>query len=459
MDFLDRTAELARLNALAASPEGGLAVVHGRRRIGKTRLLLEWVHGNDGLYAVADLSSGGLQRRYLAEAIATRLTGFAEVEYPDWRTLLDRLGREARARDWHGPVVLDELPYLVQASPELPSQLQRWLDHGAREAALVVALAGSSQRMMQGLVLSPSEPLFGRAREVIRLGPLPPGETARAIGTRDPRRIVPFWAAWGGVPRYWELATALPGDETDRVDRLVLDPLGPLHEEPDRLLLEEVPPAIALRPILDAVGGGAHRVSEIAGRIGSPATSLSRPLARLVEMELVQRELPFGESERSSKRSLYRIADPFFRLWLRVVAPHRAVLVASGPEARRAVLQRYWPALLAGAWEDLCRAAVPALVPGPWGPAARWWRGAEPEWDVVAESVDGKRLLVGEAKWWSDRPPAQADLRRLARALRARPLPPAGREREVERVLFLPEGTGEVEGVRIVAGQEVLGLG
>jgi hypothetical protein len=72
MEFLDREAELARLDALAASAEGGLAVVHGRRRIGKTRLLLEWVASKDGVYAVADLSSAEVQRRYLAEAIGGR---------------------------------------------------------------------------------------------------------------------------------------------------------------------------------------------------------------------------------------------------------------------------------------------------------------------------------------------------------------------------------------------------
>jgi hypothetical protein len=268
---------------------------------------------------------------------------------------------------------------------------------------------------------------------------------------------VPFWAAWGGVPRYWELAAALPGEETERIDRLVLDPLGPLHEEPDRLLLEELPPAIALRPILDAVGGGAHRLSEIAARIGAPATSLSRPLARLVEMELVRRELPFGESERSSRRSLYRLADPFFRLWFRVVAPHRGTLVASGPETRQALLARYRPGLLGTAWEELCRAAVPRLSAGPWGPAGRWWQGVAPEWDVVAEAPDGGRLLVGEARW-TERPLPPRDLQRLARALRERPLAPAWRDREVERVLFLPDGGGEAEGVRIVGGREVLGI-
>ena len=132
MDFLDRENEMARLDRLAKSREGGLAVLYGRRRIGKTRLLLEWSARHGGLYTVADQSSAEIQRRYLAEAVAERLPGFADVEYRDWRGFFSRLAREARAADWHGPVILDELPYLVVSSPELPSVLQRFLDHQRR---------------------------------------------------------------------------------------------------------------------------------------------------------------------------------------------------------------------------------------------------------------------------------------------------------------------------------------
>ena len=100
------------------------------------------------------------------------------------------------------------------------------------------------------------------------------------------------------------------------IDDLVLNPLSPLHEEPDRLLREDLPPAVALRPVLDAIGLGAHRVSEIAARIQTPATSLSRPLQRLMELDLVQRETPFGAPSASARRSLYKIADPFCRSFL-----------------------------------------------------------------------------------------------------------------------------------------------
>lgn len=429
MKFLDRTEEMRRLERLVAAPAGGLAVVYGRRRIGKTRLLLEWVRRHGGLYTVADTSAAEVQRRYFATAVAGRLHGFGDVEYPDWRTLLARLAREAREARWRGPLVLDELPYLALSSPELPSVLQRWVDHEARGARLIVAVAGSSQRMMQGLVLSGDAPLYGRAGEVLDLGPLQPRHLREALGPATPAEMVERYAAWGGVPRYWELAAEERGSTRARLVRLALDPLGPLHREPDRLLIEEVPSAMEVRPALDAIGSGAHRVSEIAARLGRPATSLARPLERLVGMGLVRREVPFGDPERKSKRSLYRIDDPFFRLWFRVVAPHRGILASGSAHARARLLERHFDALVAAAWEDLCRRQLPHVGPrsplgrlGPWEPGRRWWAGAAPEWDVVTESLDGKRLLLGEAKW-SAKPLGTKALRRALAALAAKPAP------------------------------------
>jgi AAA+ ATPase superfamily predicted ATPase len=448
MQFLNREEEMGRLDRLASRGRAGLVVLYGRRRIGKTRLLLEWCHKYGGAYTVADLSSAELQRTYFAAAVSRRLGGFADLAFTDWRGLLSRLAREAAAARWMGPLVIDELPYLVGTSPELPSVLQSWVDHEARQAGLLVALAGSSQRMMQGLVLSADAPLYGRADEVLELGPLRPRYLRHALGARGSIEVVESYAAWGGVPRYWELASTLKGSARSRVERLVLDPMGPLHREPDRLLLEETPSALDVRPVLDAIGAGAHRVSEIAGRVGRPATSMSRPLDRLLGLGLARREVPFGDSERKGHRSLYKVSDPFFRLWFRTVAPHRAELIAGSRQTRAALLSRFWGGLVAQAWEDVCRVGVPRLDSpsslgklGPWGPASRWWRGDEPEWDIVAESIDGKRLLLGEAKW-SAKPWSARELAGLTQSLEARrppTLPARYSKHEVVRALFVPE--------------------
>jgi len=469
MLFLDRSEEMARLNRLMARRAGGLAVVYGRRRLGKTRLLLEWASKHDGLYTVADLSSADVQRRYFAQAVSTRLPGFADVEYRDWRSLLSRLAREARLARWRGPILFDELPYLVISSPELPSVLQQWNDHEAREARLVVAVAGSSQRMMQGLVLSAEAPLYGRAKEILELRPIDPQYLKAAFGRQTPTTLLENYTAWGGVPRYWELAVEERGTPASRVEQLALDPLGPLHREPDRILIEEVPSALEVRPVLDAIGAGAHRVSEIAARVGRPATSISRPLERLLGMGLVRREIPFAESEKKSRRSLYKIDDPFFRLWFRVVAPYRGLLASSGRGARMELLNRFWPHLVSLAWEEFCRKRVPLVHPrtplgelGPWAAASRWWKGEMPEWDIVSESTGRRRLLLGECKWMG-RPLGRASLEKQARALfsKAPPsLPRSYGDHEIVRALFVPAlapGTARsAKGVIVTTSSDLL---
>ncbi len=410
MDFIDRQNEMRRLSAALSEkskdPQSRAAFVAiwGRRRVGKSRLLIEWSQRNDGLYTVSEQSSPSVQRRYLATAVAGRFPGFADVDYPDWRSLLERLSAEAARQHWEGPFIIDELPYLTEADPSLVSTLQHWIDRDPQRPCLVVS--GSSTQMMRGAVLDASAPLYGRASQAFAVLPLSAGYLSDAFPSLNARQILSTHAVWGGMPRYWELAEQFVADLDTAVDSLVLDPSGPLHLEPDRLLREESPPAISLRPLLDVIGSGAHRLSEIAGRLGKPASSLSRPLANLQELGLVRRDIPFGSSPRSGKRSLYRIEDPFIRFWFRVVAPNRAALSQSPRSTRLAYWTRHRRELEAFAWEELCRAAVPRLHEtdvalaqlGPWEPPQRYWHRNSPEFDLVARSVDGKRYLVGEAK-------------------------------------------------------------
>jgi len=466
MKFLDRRRELDRLDAVANAGAAGLVAIWGRRRVGKTRLLVEWCGRHGGLYTVADQSAEPVQRRYLAEAVSQRLSGFNETEYDGWVPLLRRLSRDARTATWRGPLVLDEFPYLVAASPSLPSILQNWIDQESATGGLLVAIAGSSQRMMQGAVLDAGAPLYGRAIEALALQPLPAGWIGRALGLPDAVSMVQAYAAWGGIPRYWELAQAFRDNLSRAVDHLVLDPLGPLHREPDRLLLEELPPAAALRPLLDVIGAGVHRLSEIGARLGQPATSLTRPIGRLLDLGLVHRDVPFGESEKSSRRALYRISDPFVRFWFRVVAPQRAALASASAAARLALWSRHADALTADAWEALCRSAVPGLsgawergsASQAWLPARRWWHGREPEWDVVSVGADGRAFVAGEAKW-STAPLADRTVERLAGELQCRPLPP-GLPVDTDRVLFVPATrsrmTATRSGVRIVTADAVM---
>jgi len=355
--FVNRHQELARLNQLMKGKTSAVAVVWGRRRVGKSRLLLEWIRPNKGIYYMADESTPLLQRQHFASVIAHTFPGFSDVDYPDWDALFARLAKEALLAKWRGPLIIDELPYLIASSPELPSVLQRFIDRDAKEAKLVIALCGSSQRMMQGAILEATSPLYGRAQEIIKLSPISIGYLGKALKLKNCKTIVETYAVWGGIPRYWELVEKSRGSFLEKLDRLVLDPMGSLHEEPGRLLLEES--AMSLKPILDAIGMGHHRLSEVGARIGLSATSLMRPIERLIELDLLEREHPYGVDEQNTKRTLYKIKDPFLRFWFNVVAPKRSWLSQVPPALRLELIKEKLPKLFAEGWENLCRKAVP----------------------------------------------------------------------------------------------------
>ncbi len=453
LPFLDREEERSRLEQLFARREGSLGVLYGRRRCGKSRLLREALPAKDVAHYVGDERESTLQRASLAREIERVVPGFARVDYPDWDALLDRFWNEAPA----GTVlVLDEFPALVSAAKEFPSLLQKRVDRESSRGIHLV-LAGSSQRMMQGMVLDRTAPLFGRAVEILKVAPLPAGWIQRALHLRDPVEAVRAFAVWGGIPRYWELAADLPDLDT-AVEKLALSPAGVLYEEPMTLLLDDSKETAQAASLLSLIGQGCHRLSEVAGRLGKPATSLSRPIQRLIELDLIRREVPFGLSPHSAKRTRYQIADPFLRFWFRFVEPNRSRLEAGRLAVVSKDVRRDFSHHVSGVWEDLARASVPRLEISSqrFGPASRWWGAGfdqKPmELDVLAESDGGKSLLLGEVEWAEEVDSSRlvAELRRKAENL------PFREGRDVQLALWTKRRARVPGDVRVITPQQVL---
>ena len=465
--FIDREQEMGRLMRLMREQRGGFAAIWGRRRIGKSELLKEWCRRFDGVYTVADQSLAAVQRSSFALALSERFAGFSDVTYPSWKALFEALSRRADAESWHGPLVMDEFPYWVEADDSLPSVLQNWIDGEKGRGGIVCAIAGSVQHMMQGLVLDSDSPLYGRVDEKIKLLPIDIGYIREAFRLKTALDAVMAYSVWGGVPRYWVAAERF-GENIDRaVDELALDPLGIFHEEPSTLLQSEIPNAIGLKPYLDVIGLGANRSSEIAGRLCVQATALARPLSRLIEIGLIKREVPFGESEKNSKKSLYRLSDPFCRFWFRVLATRRSVFDSAPETVRMAIWRQHAPHGFATTWEDLARAFVArserlrslAGADGYWLPAGRWWHKTESEWDVVSVDGEGSQALLGEVKW-SEKPFAQKEIECMAEKIKRRN-PPTGIPEKQRFVLFLAaienKNMTACNGVEVLTAEDIVG--
>ncbi len=439
-----------------------MVVVWGRRRLGKSRLLTEWCCRHKGSYWVADESASAIQRKYLASELEPVFPGISSADYPDWSVLLDCVAREAKQKNWRGPLVLDEFPYLVAKAPELPSVLQRWIDREKREGGIVLALSGSSQCMMQSSILNSTAPLYGRADEILKILPILPGYINESLSIIEPQFALDYYTCWGGVPRYWELSMPFGSNQMDAVSDLVLSPLGVLHDEVDRLLRQEMPSAIYLRPILDAIGLGASKSSEIAGRLQTPATSITRALKQLQELGYIKREVAYGESEKNSKKSLYRISDPFLRLWFRAVAPHRGALQSASAAERLRILKTVWSQLRGDAWEDLCRQSIPYLsfLNKEWMSAGRHWVSTGHEWDVVSNSLDSSTVLLGECKSLS-RSANKGDIDKILREMLKKniPLLRGMDDAKKEYLIFIPSvdkaNISLPENIHLITGSQV----
>ena len=412
----------------------------GRRRCGKSTLL-QRVLKPQQLYFQADQRETSLQLESLAAELSRRLTDFDKVRYRTWDELLASLYARAD-RLLH--VCVDEFPYLVQADPALPSILQRYIDRQAGRVAWI--LCGSSQRMMQGMVMDRSAPLYGRAREVLKIEPLSAGWVKHALAL-DATEAVRAYATWGGIPRYWELASEYDGQE-EALEDLVWSPRGVLHEEPGRLLLDDLRSAVQPYSILSLIGSGCHRPAEISARMAKPLSSLARPLAQLCELGYVRRDVPFGEDPKKTRRALYRLDDSFLRFYFRFVLPYESSLAQGITREAVHDWQRDRQDFFAACWEELCRASVP-WIPGfdpPYGAASAWSpTGGKPaDVDVVAVSLDRQSLLVGECKW-SDRK-RRFDLDAVDRQLREKGARvPAARGKRIVTSCWLG-GTAETTG-------------
>jgi len=247
------------------------------------------------------------------------------------------------------------------------------------------------------------------------------------------------------VPRYFELALAYP-EHWRAVQQLILEPLGVLHQEPDRLLMDDLRDTTQAASILALIGGGCHRLSEISARLQKPATSLTRPLRRLLNLGLVAKDQPFAAAAKSSKKSLYTIADPFLFFWFTFVEPNRSRLQSGRVETVLKEIQNNFSIHLGQIWERLARASVAQnnIAGIEWNVAQRWWGAGldnKPfECDIVAESVDAQTLLVGEVKLTLTQKQYEATVNKLNRALEL--LPFAEKYAKVYPVVFVGDKSG-----------------
>lgn len=311
-----------RLNELSAIDEeckaSDLIVIMGRRRVGKSTLIKEWarLRGARMAYTQAIEGSPALQLKQIWQDLREFLP--VQVEPRSWEELFSLINTVQEKAMF----VFDEFPYLAASDPSIESRFQRWIDN-EKPSHLAVAILGSSQTLMQRIFLNAKAPLYMRARRVLRIAPLSYRHFCESVGFPTHRRAsFESYAMVGGIPRYWQfISPSLSPVEI--ASELYFGPRPFLENENLRLLKDEDVDKVLTASVVNAIGSGAARPSEIASRLGVPQTNLGRALNALTETGLVAREIPFGLSPRDTKRTLYSLTDPYLLFHYRVFLPHR----------------------------------------------------------------------------------------------------------------------------------------
>lgn len=402
MEFMGRESELSLLEDHLHRPGPGLFVLYGRRRIGKTALLSRALEGLPrAAYHVGTRStiteelgrlSATLSRAWDLPLLAAQPLDSATALI----ALLEGLQQPAI-------LALDEFPYLVESEASLPGLLQASWDRRLSQGRLKLVVCGSSVSVMERTFLSQRSPLFGRRTGQLMLGPLAPHQLARAFPWSAPE-VIELAALFGGVPGY--LGRLDP--ERDLRDNLLCRVLRrgePLYEEIPFLLREELREPRVYQAILAVIASGARKFGEISSKVGLDRANLTRYLATLADLGLVEREVPVTEPRPDkSRKGYYRITDPFVATWFGLVHPRRDAIERGSagealardlwPEVRRRLPQAVEPV-----FSELVRAPclagtvpfVPAFAGRHWSPAT--------ELDLVALDESREQALVAEIKW------------------------------------------------------------
>ncbi len=408
--FVDRIQELAFLNSLLNRKHPGpaqLVLLYGRRRVGKTELLLHWARnsGVDFTYWVAARESPTMQRNRLF----ARLLGVPEESAPahrSWSSLWDAAADLLKNKKHI--LILDELPYAAEADPAMLSALQHAWDRRFQHSNLVVILCGSHVRVMETL-LSRQSPLFGRMTAQWHLNPLPFSVLREFFPRWNAEERVAAYAIVGGIPAYLNW---LDPDQSlvENIHNVILAPGSMFLAEPSFLLYDEVRELKNYMAALKAIGAGHHALNEIGEHSFLPVNAINAYLSTLQELRLVERRLPVTvrHGERGKSRSgRYHLSDAYFRFYFHFLAPFQDNPLLNAEQILARVQQDLRAFVGATAFEELCRQWVVAQGRNgnlPFTPTAvgSYW-SKRVQVDVAAVDWENRELLLGECKWGLDK--------------------------------------------------------
>ena len=406
MKFIGRKREMEKLES-EYSRDSSFVVIYGRRRVGKTTLIKEFLKNKTAFYFLAteEIESQSMKRLAGVVARTTKNRLLQNATFTDWLDLFQVIADYEPEKK--KVFVIDEFPYLVKTNSAFPSILQNAWDEVLKDKNVMLILSGSLIGMMQKHALSYDSPLYGRRTSQMRLAPLLFTDIY-AVQSLSFTESVEQYAVTGGVPKYLEFFE--DGRElTEQIKDAVLSKNGFLYEEPFFLLKSESMTAVNYFSIIKAIADGNHKIGKIAGVLGIESSKLTPYLSTLSELGFVEKRTPVTEKNpEKSRKGLYFIADNFIRFWFKYVYPYKGELELDNMQIVLEEMKKdFETKFVAFAYEDickdifanLCKRGVVDFVPSQIG--AYWLNDytGDTEIDVMAVDNQNKRIFAGECKY------------------------------------------------------------
>ncbi len=420
MRFINRDKELTLLENEYRRSNSSFTVIYGRRRVGKTTLIKEFIQNKTALYFLADKQTEGIQIRRFKNiaAEAWQDNVLQNLDANSWDHVFDYIVKHFSFKE-RLIIVIDEFQYLVKVNPAVPSIFQRIWDEILKPKDIMLILCGSLVSMMYSAALSYSSPLYGRRTSQLKLLSLSFRHFKDFFKEKSTTQLIERYAILSGIPKYIEIFED-QDDIFQAIAENILDKDSFLYQEPVFILNEELVETTTYFSLLEVISRGEHKIGNIASRLQIPTTHLTSFLNRLIELELLEREVPVTETNPAkSKRGLYFIKDHFFRFWFRYVQPYKSYIEIENKKFVLAKIKESFPVFVSQAFEKICMEYLLEVSSLEIEKIGRWWNNKE-EIDVVA--ISETAVLVGECKW-RDEPVGMSvllDLQRKAALLDTR---------------------------------------
>lgn len=401
--FIGRERELASLNERFRSQKFEFAVVYGRRRVGKTTLLNEFLNGKKNISYTATETNAKQNLYDLSRCIFSAMGQADGASFETYQAAFEAVFKFAQTQRM--VFVIDEYPYLAESAPEVASILQKLIDQNKDTSQLFLILCGSSMSFMENQVLGYKSPLYGRRTCQYKIQPFDFFETKEYFSKFSPIDVAVIYGITGGTPLYVSMMDE-EASLAENIKNNFLTANAYLYEEPTNLIKQECRDAGGYNAVILALANGATRISDIASKTGIGQTLVVDYLKKLIGLGLVKRETPFGTL--NSKKSIYTICDSMFRFWYRFV-PENIPNISRGlvDNAYRRV-ETHISEFMGPVFEEICkqylwRKLEQKACPVNFLNIDRWW-GTDPlrkcpsEIDIIGDDGESTGLFA-ECKW------------------------------------------------------------